>query len=124
MTDVRLRLIEVLAFPRLFAVQSISPRDCPHNGRFDAGDPRCGCCDHGPECEWLESSEPFVDLASQPREDLVQALRFAVDYIDANNHRPGNRIATCVCESCRWLQKADRLLREIDGRAVVAKHVS
>ena len=118
MTDVRMRLIEMLTFPRLFAVESMDADHCPHRLRFDAGDERCDRCRQGAECEWLESAEPFVDLASRPRDDLANALRFAVDYVGSQNHRPGHRVASCVCPTCRWLHGAQQLLREIDGRAI------
>lgn len=120
MSDTRLQILEMLALPRVFAVDSIVSGDCPNHARFDAADAQCARCQHGPECEWLASSEPFVDLALRPDEDLVESLRFAVDYIEANNHRARSRIATCACDSCRWLQRAQRLLREADGRAIRA----
>ena len=122
MTDVRLRLIEMLTFPRVLAVDSMDADSCPHRLRFDAGDVRCERCEHGAECEWLESGEPFVALVSKPHADLVRALRFAVDYIGSKNHRGSHRMATCLCESCLWLRDARQLLREIDGRAICSSN--
>lgn len=118
MKDVTLRIIELLAYPRLYAVESIDPGQCPHQGRFEPADERCRLCELGAECEWLESGEPFVDLATRSQVELLGTLRFAVEYVEANNHRSRRRIASCVCESCEWLRSAEQLLREAEGRAV------
>ncbi len=118
MKELRVRIIELLAYPRLFAVERIDPEQCPHGGRFEPADARCEECELGVECEWLESSEPFVDLALRDQAQLLETLSFAVEYIEANNHRSRRRVANCLCETCEWLKRATQLLREATGRAV------
>jgi len=122
MKDLTLRIIELLAYPRLYAVESIDPGQCPRQGRFEPADERCRLCELGAECEWLESGEPFVDLAVRSQEQMLDTLRFALDYVEANNHRSRRRLASCVCESCEWLRQAGQLLREAEGRAVRVHH--
>ncbi|MGW8367782.1 MAG: hypothetical protein ACWGPN_03765 [Gammaproteobacteria bacterium] len=118
MRDVRVRLVEMLTYPRVMAVDAIRENDCPYGHRFAAGEEKCSRCENGTECEWLESGEPFVDLATKPESALVQSLLVAIDFVDANNHRTGRSVGVCTCQSCKWLKDAQQLLREIDGRAV------
>ena len=120
MRDVRVRLVEMLTYPRVLAADAIQQNDCPYKHRFAAGLERCLKCENGAECEWLESGEPFVDLASKPEKALVESLLFAIDFVDTTNHRTGRSVGACTCKSCQWLKDAQQLLREIDGRAVFA----
>lgn len=102
------------------ALKSMELDDCPHDGRFQSRDPQCRTCEFMYQCTWLESNEPFVALAQRPLPELVNALRFSIDYVDSQNHREGKPVSKCVCETCRWLSMARRLVRQAEGKLVTA----
>lgn len=115
----RLQIIEMLTFPRLLAMDAMALEDCPHEGQFVTGSPRCRTCEFLYECTWLQSNEPFVALASRPTEELLDALRFAIDYVDSQNHRPGETKSFCVCKKCSWINSAKLLLKSKEGRSEI-----
>ncbi|NNF51320.1 MAG: hypothetical protein HKN59_02670 [Gammaproteobacteria bacterium] len=121
MDNISRQLIEMLTFPRLKAIEALDLGVCPHGGVFHARDQGCQTCIAMFECSWLKSHEPFVDLASQSRPELVASLRLAIDFLVSQNHRKNSAIKSCVCESCRWIENANRLIREAEGRSEVAK---
>ncbi len=119
MEEVRRQLIEMLTFPRLLALKTMELDDCRHGGRFQSRDPTCRTCDFMYQCTWLESNEPFVELAQRPLTELIRALRFSIDYVDSQNHRGNQPSSKCVCETCRWLGNAQRLVRQAEGKTEV-----
>lgn len=120
MNVLRQKIVEKLAFPRLLALGIIESEDCPYDLRFQPDDVACGACKFASECEWLDSDASLAMLARRPETELVQDLRFAIDYVrgvcDRANHSPSN----CLCDACRWLVSARRLLKRAEGNAIVA----
>ena len=118
MTASRVRLIELLTFPRMLALEAIDAKDCPHDIRYQSGESECAECGHGELCEWLTAQEPFAELTAKPERRLAESLRYAVDYVKARNHRAGPSARACTCASCQWLRDARQVLREIEGWAI------
>ncbi len=115
----RLQIIEMLTFPRLMALDSMELDGCPHEGQFEADSSRCKTCEYMYECTWLKSNEPFLALASSPVDELLNALRFAIDYVDSQNHRSGVARTFCVCKNCSWINSAKLLLKSTEGRSEI-----
>lgn len=119
MDDVRRQLIEMLTFPRLKAMEALDLGICPHGGYFHSHDRRCQACVAKFECSWIKTHEPFVTLATQTQSDLVQSLRTAIEFVVSQNHRKASSNSNCVCESCRWIENANRLIRRAEGRTEI-----
>ncbi len=104
----RERIIELLAYPRALARGNVNVLDCPHAGHFDTTDVRCARCDCGIECGWLAHADEASDLDSREIPQLLEALGFALSYVDAQVTRWGHPRRGCACEACRWLRSARR----------------
>lgn len=117
MEDLRRQLIEMLAFPRLKAFEALQLDACPHGGQFQSVDDGCRTCQSMFECSWIQSNEPFIALAQEAPADLVKSLRLACEYVTSRNHRVQGSRAFCVCETCRWIEKANRLIRTAEGQS-------
>lgn len=108
---VRRRILQVLDYPRQVAMADVDLSACPHSGFFKAMDARCELCTKHYECDWLNSTDEFNDLATKPMEFLYRALTFGIDYVDARNVLADTH-EDCECDSCLWLQGARELARE------------
>ena len=117
--DLRRELMEMLTFPRLKALEVLDLETCPHGGVFHMHDNGCQTCLAMYECSWIKSHEPFVAVAGQSLPELTQTLHRAVDYMASQNHRKKSTSPFCVCETCRWIEKANRLIRQAEGRSQV-----
>ena len=106
----REQILEMLAFPRLFIRSRIDVDRCSHAGNFAPGDPVCAHCEDWVECSWLYKNDAFSGLSEKHMGDLIEALDFAVDFIDASSFRSGHPpAADCSCDVCVWLDKARQL---------------
>lgn len=65
----RERIIEMLAYPRLFVFNLIQRDGCPHGARYHGEDRICQSCDHGPQCAWLGDHNEFISLAQRSAEE-------------------------------------------------------
>ena len=110
------KIIEALSFPRLLAFDAITRTDCPHGGNFGRTDPRCRHCGYAAECRWLQDNDEFARLASQPVEQLIESLRFGLEYVDAFAAHARHNARACQCEACRWKRSYRRLILEFEGR--------
>lgn len=106
----------MLTFPRLLVRSRIDLGSCTHAGNFAPGDPVCANCADRLECGWLYQNDAFSGLSEKRMDDLVEALDFAVDFVDASSFRSGHPPATdCPCDVCEWLGKARRLYDRVSG---------
>lgn len=108
----------MLAFPRLFVRARIDLDSCSHAGNYAPGDPVCANCEDWVECSWLYKNDGFSGLSEKHMDDLVEALDFAVDFIDASSFRSGHPPSPdCPCDVCVWLGKARRLYDQVSDTA-------
>ncbi len=108
----RRNIIDVLVYPRQVAKANVDLTNCPHSGFFKVLDKKCEQCSKSYECEWLNSTDEFNDLAAKPMEFLYRALTFGIDYVDAQVADQDHDADICECESCEWIRNARRLLHE------------
>jgi hypothetical protein len=101
--------MEALVFPRFLVRGSIELHRCPHNANFAEADTTCHLCDFGPECQWLVHNDEFAALASKSLEELVDALEFALGYVDVQISHWGHNRRHCHCDACTWLRRAKHL---------------
>ncbi len=110
--DLKHKLIETLEYPRYLVRVELALEDCPHDGQFDADDPRCRDCIDNEDCRWLFSSDEKARLDERPLDELVTALGFAIESIEslmeANKHD-----SLCQCDACVWRKQADALFVEV-----------
>lgn len=109
---IRRRILQVLAYPRQVAMADVDLSACPHSGSFKAVDAKCQECAKNYECDWLNSTDEFNDLATKPMEFLYRALTFGIDYVDARNVLANHYDDNCECNNCLWLRGARDLARE------------
>jgi hypothetical protein len=112
----RRSILETLAYPRRIAKANVDLSTCPHSGLFKALDTRCRQCGQNYECDWLNSTDRFNDLAGKPLEFLYRALTFGIDYVDATEELADHGEGTCECNSCEWVRHARALAREYGRR--------
>ena len=110
----RRRFIEALTYPRLFVLQDIGLKDCPHDSVFDPTWDSCRNCGLGEECHWLSSLNDFSDLANKPVHTLNDALLYAIELIEAHVDRLQHESRYCDCEPCSWTRDARRLSRAFE----------
>ncbi|MFQ5982338.1 MAG: hypothetical protein ACE5KS_03075 [Woeseiaceae bacterium] len=114
---IRRQILGVLAYPRQVAMANVDLSVCPHSGFYNSMDPRCIQCAKNYECEWLNSTDEFNDLAEKPMEFLYRALAFGIDYVDAHSVRARHDIESCDCDSCEWVRDARDLAIQYEQRA-------
>ena len=113
----RERIIKLLDFPRMLVRSDIDLERCSHAGNFAPGDPVCADCASRMECSWLYHNDDFSGLKQRRLAYLVQALEFALIYVEALSFRAAHRPKrSCPCDLCVWLNSA-RKLREEVGRS-------
>lgn len=109
---IRRRILEALDYPRQVAMANVDLSACPHSGFFKSMDTTCSRCAKNYECDWLNSTDEFSDLAGKPMEFLYRALTFGIDYVDACNSVENHETNSCECDTCDWLREARLLVRE------------
>ena len=106
----------MLAFPRSYVRARIDLERCKHAGNYAPGDPVCAHCADWIECSWLYKNDAYSGLSEKPMNDLVEALDFAVDFVDASSFRAGHPPqADCGCDLCVWLDRARRLYDQVSA---------
>lgn len=105
------KIIDILDFPRQWVRGDLGPEfvDCPHAGQYDVKDRRCRDCDNGPECLWLYNNDEYLALSQRPLHDLLDALDFAICYVNAGVMNWGHVSDTCQCKACSWLRTAHQV---------------
>ena len=109
---IKRRILDSLSYPRQIAMADVDLSACPHSGFFKANDAGCQQCAKNYECDWLNSTDEFNDLAAKPMEFLYHALTFGIDYVDARNVLANHHEKDCDCDNCDWLQDARELACE------------
>jgi len=112
----RRRLIEALTYPRLFVLQEIGLKDCPHDSIFDPAWDRCRSCGLGQECHWLSSLNDFSELSNKPVHTLHASLLYAIKLIEEHIEELEHDARFCDCEPCNWVRNAHDLSRSFAGR--------
>jgi len=108
----RRRILDTLAYPRTVAMANVDLSACPHSGFFKVMDNKCQQCRKHYECDWLNSTDDFNDLAGKSMEFMYRALAFGIDYVDARSAIADHDIDVCECDSCEWVRNARDLARE------------
>ena len=112
----REQILEMLAFPRSYVRARVNLEGCVHAGNYAPGDPVCANCEDWVECSWLYKNDAFSGLSEKRMHDLVEALDFAVDFVDASSYRAGHPAkADCGCDVCVWLERARRLYDRVSA---------
>jgi hypothetical protein len=112
----RRKILDVLVYPRQVAMANVDLSACPHSGFFEALDARCQECSKNYECDWLNSTDEFNELAEKPMEFLYRALAFGIDYVDARTAQQDHDPEICECESCQWVRDARNIVRQYGGK--------
>ncbi len=99
-------LNQLFRYPRWLVKQRIDLTDCPHGGHFDRTDRTCYECRMEAECRWVTNYDEFADLSCKPEAELLQALDLAIDFVGFCR---GGHWRACRCDSCVWLQQAERV---------------
>jgi len=110
--ELRDRLLETLKYPRYLLRTELRLEECPHDGHFIDTDSHCQECFDGTDCRWLLSVDEDSTLDSQPLDNLVNALGFAIESVESLIEE-GQHDALCHCETCLWRKQADSLYGEI-----------
>jgi hypothetical protein len=108
-------VIRMLDYPRSLVRRNVELHDCPHAGQFADTDARCRLCEFTMECHWLCQNDEFVALGEKSIDKIVEALSFALGYVDAETTIWGHRRQICRCEACIWLRSAQRLYDKVGG---------
>lgn len=95
--------MQLFRYPGWLIRERIDSTDCPHSGYFDCISRTCRACRMEVECRWLGGYDDYDNLANKPAAELLEALDFAIDYVDY--FRAGHKRA-CRCESCVWWKDA------------------
>lgn len=112
-------VIRMLDYPRSLLRRNVELHDCPHAGQFADTDARCRLCEFTMECHWLCQNDEFVALGEKSIDKIVEALSFALGYVDAETTKWGHRHQNCRCEACTWLRNAHRLYDKVHGDACI-----
>ena len=103
-------VITLLEYPRWVIERDVDFTDCHLRGTYDADDTRCVSCHFGTACYWLNVNR-VTPSPNAPLDELVQALRTAVDYLRASTSAEPRHARDCECETCQWLHEAGGFLR-------------
>ena len=106
-------VLEMLEFPKALIRGSVEWDACPHAGHYAGGDARCTECDDRLVCEWLCRSDESSVLEHKTLEKVVEALLFAIVYVDVRVTRAGHEPLTCRCAACSWLRDGQKMFDEI-----------
>ena len=105
-TPRREKLLELLAFARDEIQGRLDLEDCPHGGWFTAEDERCWVCSASQECAWLLHNDGVLPWASRNDDDLLRALRFALEVLDIQTRGREHNVQICTCDACAWVRSA------------------
>ena len=113
--EMRERIIDMLDFPRTRVRSNIEFENCTHAGNFAPGDAVCADCASRLECSWLYHNDDFSGLKEKAMPQLVKALEFALEYIEASSYRAGHRQRNAAVARCAYgLIKRARSTRRLD----------
>lgn len=104
-------IITLLDYPRWIIEREVDFTDCHLRGDFGEDDPACDSCRFGAACRWLNvnRNSPSADA---PLDELMTALRTAVEFLRRNDARHEPHPADCDCDNCQWLRDATGFLRQ------------
>lgn len=117
---VREELISLLQFPRSLVQEELHDRemDCPHCLRFAKNDSECVMCDRSDECHWLWENDEFNALEKRPLSQLMEALDYALCYVQGEVVSWGHRWRECPCDACAWVNAAQQVYDRLHADAV------
>ena len=103
-------VVTLLEYPRWVIEREVDFTNCHLSGGYDIGDARCVSCRFGAACCWLNvnRSTPSLDT---PFDQLLEALKAAVEYLRASTVTERRHEQHCECETCQWLHEAGRFIR-------------
>ncbi len=107
----RQQVIDTIGFPRYKLLSDLDFDSCLHAGFYHAEDQKCQECDFRQECHWLMENDHDTLLKTKPMKELLEALEFAITYVDVQVDQWGHNSHLCRCEVCAWLKDAKRLAR-------------
>ena len=103
-------VVTLLEYPRWVIERDVDFTDCHLHGSYEVEDTRCVACQFGAACCWLNVNRA-TPSPNAPLDELVQALRTAVDYLRASISADPRHARHCECETCQWLHEANGFLR-------------
>jgi hypothetical protein len=103
-------VITLLDYPRWVIEREVDFTHCHLSGEFDMNDAQCSACHFGAACCWLNSNRTDVP-PDAPLDELLQALKAAVEFIRSQSAKEPSHSHDCECDSCQWLREAKSFLR-------------
>lgn len=104
-------VITLLDYPRWVIEREVDFTGCHRAGAFDQEDPHCSSCQFGDACRWLNTNRS-VPTADAPLDELLLALRTALEFLRSTRATQDPHRADCECDSCAWLHEATGFLRQ------------
>lgn len=105
----REQLINALSYPRFLIRTELPLESCHHDGHYTDTDERCVKCEFQSECNWLDQQDYDKVLESKSERDLLGALAYALNFVDAITGSWDHPVRGCQCEACQWLRQAEKL---------------
>ncbi len=105
MRTLRTYVSDLLQFPRRIIEGEVDFTSCPYDGHYNPFLPECATCQFGRACHWLDQRRTQT-INHAPLDELVQALKGAVTYLQAANRREKSDAA----QVRDWIEEAHRFL--------------
>ncbi len=106
------KIISLLKYPQTLLREILSIESCPYDLLYNKGEKICQDCCDGVECEWLYRNDTVEELNKKTHEQLMHDLEFSILIIQAQIARMEHDDIHCECETCTWLQDAQKLYEE------------
>lgn len=103
-------VVTLLDYPRWVIEREVDFTDCHLGGDFDTNDTQCTTCHFGSACCWLNSNRA-TPSPNAPLDELLRALKAAVEFMRSSNAKEPSHPHDCECDSCQWLHEAMSFLR-------------
>ncbi|MGI9234897.1 MAG: hypothetical protein ACR2RD_14790 [Woeseiaceae bacterium] len=101
----------LLDYPRWFIEREVDFTSCRAAGDFGRNDARCSACRFGTACNWLNANRS-APTSDAPLDELLNALRTAVEFLRSTQSETGRHPADCECDTCQWLHEATGFMRQ------------
>ena len=96
---------DLLQFPRRIIEGEVDFTSCPYDSHYNPFLPECDNCQFGRACHWLDQRRTQT-TNDAPLDELVQALKGAVNYLQSAHRRQESDDA----ELRDWIEEASRFL--------------
>lgn len=117
------KIISLLKYPQTLLREILSIESCPYDLLYNKGEKTCQDCCDGIECEWLYRNDTVEELNKKTHEQLMHDLEFSILIVQAQITRMEHDDIHCECETCTWLQDAQKLYEEEHQSALHLKNM-